>query len=208
MPPNVDRITNMSDTSITTWIQRVRSSDDIAAQRLWERYVHRLVEIARLRLGHVRAVADEEDVVVVAFEKFLRAVSQNRFPKLNDRHDLWQVLVLLTERAAVDQYRKLTANRRGGGKVEGDPIGSNDSECDGVRAIVDREPTPEFAVLAAEQYKQLLDTLDDDELRAIAVAKMEGMSNREISAQADLGLRSVERKLNLIRSIWMQEGLG
>ncbi len=198
----------MTDASVTTWIQRVRANDPVAAQHLWERYVQRLVQLARSKLGHIRTVADEEDVVVVAFEKFLRAVDQSRFPKLSDRNDLWQILVLLTEQTAVDQIRIQIAEKRGGGEVRGESAlwkrNNGSSSQVGMTAVEGREPTPEFAAIAAERYRELLDALEDDELRDITIAKMDGYSNQEIAEQFGIGLRSVERKLNRIRTIWLE----
>lgn len=53
----------------------------------------RLVRLAHRRLGTApRALADEEDVVLSAFDSFLRAVNKERFSQLEDRSDLWQVL--------------------------------------------------------------------------------------------------------------------
>ncbi len=68
------------------------------------------------------------------------------------------------------------------------------------------EPTPEFAAQVAEEYERLLNFLDDDQ-RAIAVAKLEGLTNPEIAVRFDRSLRTVERKLQLIRGIWEQSGL-
>ena len=198
----------MTDASVTTWIRRIHASDPVAAQHLWERYVQRLVQLARSKLGHIRTVADEEDVVVVAFEKFLRAVDQSRFPKLSDRNDLWQVLVLLTEQTAIDQIRSQLADKRGGGEVRGESAlwkrNAEPSSQVGMTLVEGREPTPEFATLAAERFRELLDALEDDELHNIAIAKMDGYSNHEIAERFDIGLRSVERKLNRIRTIWRE----
>jgi DNA-directed RNA polymerase specialized sigma24 family protein len=51
----------------------------------------------------------------------------------------------------------------------------------------------------------LLERLDS-ELRNVALRKVEGYSNEEIAAQLGCGLRTVERRLRLIRGIWEQEG--
>ncbi len=201
----------MPDTSITTWIEQLRGGDSTAAQHLWERYLGQLVRLARRKLaGTQRRVTDEEDVVVVAFEKFLRMAEGGGFPRLSDRNDLWQVLVLITEQVAVDQIRLHKAQKRGGGRVRGDSA-LEGSVTDGmapigINEIVGREPTPEFALLAAERYRQLLDALDDDLLREIAIAKMHGESNAQIAATHDLSVRSIERKLRLIRDIWTCQG--
>ena len=57
----------------------------------------------------------------------------------------------------------------------------------------------------AEEYGRLLDRLDSPELRTVAMRKVEGYGNDEIAAQLGCGLRTVERRLRLIRSIWEQE---
>ncbi len=169
-----------------------------------------LIVLARARLGRVRTVADEDDVVVIAFEKFLRAAKEGRFPKLDDRDDLWQVLVLLTDQVAIDEIRRHLAAKRGGGEIRGESalaagMGSNESVQLGMNGVPGREPTPEFAALAIERYRRLLDALKSDELRDVAIAKMDGHSNEEIAENLNLSLRSIERKLSLIRSIWLAE---
>jgi hypothetical protein len=76
--------------SVSRWLDRLRHNDERAAAQLWRRFLERLLAVARRRLaGAARRVADEEDVVVVAFERFLRGVRQGRFPRLTDRADLW-----------------------------------------------------------------------------------------------------------------------
>jgi DNA-directed RNA polymerase specialized sigma24 family protein len=47
--------------------------------------------------------------------------------------------------------------------------------------------------------------LGDADLQAIAVAKLEGYTNEEIATRTGSALRSVERKLKLIRDIWEKE---
>src|ERR1700751_1878035 len=89
--------------SVTLWLDGLRKGGSVAARKLWEGYFHRLVELARKRLGALpRAAADEEDVALSAFDSFCQGAAQGRFPRLNDRDDLWQVLFLLTQRKAID----------------------------------------------------------------------------------------------------------
>jgi DNA-directed RNA polymerase specialized sigma24 family protein len=70
-----------------------------------------------------------------------------------------------------------------------------------VEEIVGNEPTPEFAAQLAEQYEYLLGLLKEDQ-RSIALAKLEGLTNPQIAKLLNRPLRTVERKLQLIRSIW------
>jgi hypothetical protein len=77
--------------SVTRWIDLVGSPDraDQAAQKLWEHYFERLVQLARARLrsSPLRA-ADEEDVALSAFDSFCRGAAAGRFPDLAGRDDL------------------------------------------------------------------------------------------------------------------------
>ena len=53
--------------------------------------------------------------------------------------------------------------------------------------------------------RRLLEKLGDPQLRQVAVAKMEGFSNQEIAQRLDCALRTVERRLKLIRDEWKEE---
>jgi hypothetical protein len=104
--------------SVSEWLAQLKAGDSAAAQCLWEEYYWQLLERARHKLyGTPRRVADEEDVVLSAIDSFCRAAAQSRFPQLNDRHDLWQILVLITDRKACHLANYERRQRRGGGKV-------------------------------------------------------------------------------------------
>jgi DNA-directed RNA polymerase specialized sigma24 family protein len=189
--------------SVTVWIERLKAGDAAAAERLWEAYFRRLVSLARNKLrGALRAATDEEDVAVSAFASFCRAVEQGRFPRLDDRHDLWQLLVLLTGRKACGVFRRETAAKRGGGAVR--HVSALEEEAIVAEAI-GREPSPEFAAEVAEECRRLLDGLGAEELQAVALAKLEGYSNAEIAVRLGVVERTVERKLRVIRGLWESE---
>ena len=67
------------------------------------------------------------------------------------------------------------------------------------------EPTPEFAAEMVEAVDRLFDQLDDDELRQIALHKLEGCTNEEIAGKIGRALPTVERRLRLIRERWQGE---
>ena len=199
------------DASVTQWIDRLKAGDPDAAQRLWERYFRRLVGLARKKLRAVpRRAADEEDVALSAFDSFCRGAEKDRFPQLYDRLDLWQLLVLLTARKAFDLAQHERRQKRGGGAVLDEaalpcPAGSSAQHA-ALEQIEGPEPTPAFAAQVAEECLRLIERLDSPELRVVALRKVEGYDNEEIAAQLGCGLRTVERRLRLIRSIWEQEG--
>jgi DNA-directed RNA polymerase specialized sigma24 family protein len=95
-----------SEGSITHCIQLLKAGERAATQQLWERYFQRLVGLARAHLRDApRRVADEEDVALSAFESFYQRAERGQFPQLNDRDDLWQLLVIVTVREAIDATR-------------------------------------------------------------------------------------------------------
>jgi DNA-directed RNA polymerase specialized sigma24 family protein len=210
---NSSRQPSMTTTgSVTVWLRRLEAGDPAAAQRLWERYVERLVRLAGRKLSAaVRRVADGEDVVQSAVNSFFRGVARGRFPQLRDRNNLWALLVRITERKAFDVARHERRQKRSGGRVVTGvtPPGSADSSGaeSPIQQAIGREPTPEFAALVAEEYRRLLDRLRDGELRQIAIWKMEGYTNADIAVKIDCAGPTVERRLRLIRKTWDQEGV-
>ena len=197
----------MSDVPPTVLLDQLkRGPDPAAAQAMWRQYFDRLTALARRRLSdRVRRAADEEDVALSALDSFFRGVAGGRFPRLNDRDDLWQVLVVLTDRKAVDRVRRETAAKRGGGAVRGDSVFARpDDSALGGRAeqVADPGPSPEFAARFADECRRLLTQLGDPDLEQVALLKLEGYSNEEIAARIGRSLRSVQRKLDTIRAIW------
>ena len=196
--------------TITLLIDEVRAGKSVAASKLWQRYYEQLLRLARQKLRSApKRVSDEEDVVLVAFDAFLRGVEQGRFPKLEDRDDLWQILVMLTARKAANQLKHQQRRKRGAGDVRGESIFlSTDGEQQGLDQLAGIEPSPEFAGQVGEECRLLLDTLGNENLRAVAIAKMEGRTNSEIAQRMGVETRTIERKLRAIRELWTHAGLG
>jgi DNA-directed RNA polymerase specialized sigma24 family protein len=194
--------------SVTHWIGQLQAGDPVAAQKLWERYFRRLVSLARKKLRDApRRAADEEDVALSAFASFCRVAAQGQFPQLADRDNLWRLLVTITARKALHLRRDEGRQKRGGGEV------LNLSQMPGASGraetmfeqVLDREPTPAFAAQVAEETRRLLACLGDGQLRAIALAKLEGHTNEAIARQLGWARVTVQRKLRLIRDIWAKE---
>jgi ECF sigma factor len=83
-----------ANASVTFYLNLLKAGDQAAAEPLWERYFTQLVRRARLALGAApRGAADEEDIALSAFHSFCRGVEDGRFPRLDNRYDLWRVLL-------------------------------------------------------------------------------------------------------------------
>src|SRR6516165_1689248 len=104
--------------SITRWFDSLQAGDREAAQALWRRFASRLIGLARARLRAApRLAADEEDAVLSAFDSFCRGAEQGRFPQLEGRDQLWQLLVTITLRKVYDQVQQEQRHKRGKGTV-------------------------------------------------------------------------------------------
>jgi DNA-directed RNA polymerase specialized sigma24 family protein len=149
--------------SITQWLQAAEQGDEQAAQALWERYYTSLLRLARSRLGRRAGLAvDEQDVVLNAFDAFYRGFQSGRFPQINDRHDLWRLLITLTGRKAVDVVRREHRQKRGAGQViaEADLQPGKDRDArPNLADFIGSEPSPEFALMLAEDLQRRIDNL-------------------------------------------------
>jgi RNA polymerase sigma factor (sigma-70 family) len=199
----------MPDDLVTQWITQLAEGDEAAAQRIWSRYFDRLIRVARDKLRDARRrAADEEDVVLSAFNSFCRGLRAGRFPRLDDRHDLWKVLVTLTARKAVDQLRRERTQKRDEGKLRGESAfrlpSMSQEHVGGIGAVLGREPSPEFAAQMADECEALLDRLDDERLRQTALLKLEGYTTGEIAQAMDCAESTVDRRLARIRRKWVE----
>jgi DNA-directed RNA polymerase specialized sigma24 family protein len=193
--------------SVTVWMESLKAGDAAAAEKLWRRYFEDLVRLARARLRGVRkTVADEEDAALDAFDSFVRGTARGRYPQLDDRDDLWRLLVVITERKVLDQAQHERRQKRGGGKVVGLPgqDRAHHPDEDGA-CLAGTMPTPEFAALVADQCRNLLGLLRDDSLRQVALLRMEGYTNEEIASRLRCSLRTIARKIEIIRRTWVGE---
>jgi DNA-directed RNA polymerase specialized sigma24 family protein len=193
--------------SVSEWIEELRSGDTGAATRLWNRFHANLLKIARRRLtGASRRVADEEDLVAVAFESFFQRIQNGQFPDLRGRAELWALLVTITDRKAVNCVRRHMSVKRGSGKVLGES--TLGARCEhGREAVLARidggAPPPDRLASVSE----LLERLDDD-LRRIVFLKRDGFTNEEIAQRVNRSVATIERRLRLLRDEWTEELLG
>ena len=203
MPTDESRLDDTH--SVTRCIDQLKEQDPQAAGEIWQRYFQRLLPLARVRLRALpdRSV-DEEDILLSVFDRFFRAAQEDRFARLHDRDDLWQILLMLTERKVAEQFRRSQSQKRGAGRVataaDAGELGDGDA-----RQLADREPGPEFVASFNDQLSQALGRLDAEKTREVALLRMEGFENREIAERLGISLSSVERKLRLIREIWKDE---
>ena len=185
--------------SVSNWLHAFQAGDREAVRQLWKRYFNRMVGLARLKLGNSPCgAADEEDVALSAFDSFCQGVEQGEFSRLQDRDDLWRLLVMITVRKAVNLIHHEGRQKRGG-----DQVLETDDEV--LQGLLSREPSPAITAAMNEECLRLLDLLDDENLRKLVLLKLEGHTNTESAALLGRTRVTVQRMLSLIQQTWQQE---
>ena len=199
------------DDEVSEWIRRIKSGDDDAAQLIWNRYADEIVEVARRSLGDAsRRVSDEEDVAMLAMKSLLAGISSGRFPELDNREQLWRLLMVITTRKAAAVIEHDSRQKRGGGLVRGDSAvgfsleSSDPSLLAGFDRFPSEKPAPDLAALMADETHRLIASLPDATAQQIAVLKMEGHTHEEIADKLGCNVRTVERRLKQIRELWQR----
>ena len=189
-------------------LSRVRAGEDDATALLWEKYFQRLVRIAAKRLpANLRRSGDEEDIAISAFHSFIAGIRRDRYPDLSGPDNLWGLLITLTSRKANAHLRHQTRQKRGGGNVRGESVfidKRGQASRGGIGQVTGDAAAPDLRVELAEACDSLLNDLADDQLRQIAVMRMDGYLVDEIADKMELSKRAVERRLQLIRRTWAE----
>lgn len=196
----------MTADSMSRWISELKKGDGDAARQIWIRCFSQLIRHARDYLAAAPCrVSDEEDVVQNVFLSLCRGAEAGRFPKLNDRSDLWQILTMLTHQKVVDGIRCETRKKRGGGRVRTESVFLNQNGSQtGFAQIASEDLGPEYLVELSENLQHLLSRLGSESVRQVARYRLEGYSICEIAATLGITTRSVERKLRQIRAEWAE----
>ena len=192
------------DNEFSSWLLHLAEGDENVAQEIWNDYFGKMVRLARRKLeGIPSRDADEEDVALSAMNSFYLGMARHKFDHVHNRDDLWKLLVTITVRKATARRRSYFAQKRGGGRVRGESIfGHQEDEQGGLACVLGMEPTPELAASVAENCRQMLDQLQDETLRQIALWTLEGYRTEEVAGKLGCVRRTVERKLERIREVW------
>ncbi len=67
------------------------------------------------------------------------------------------------------------------------------------------EPSPELAAMVAEEYRRVRTRLGDDSLRLVLDLSLEGYDRAEIAQRMGRTIKTVGRKLDVIRTVWLEE---
>jgi RNA polymerase sigma-70 factor (ECF subfamily) len=183
-------------------LQAWRADDQEAARQLVDRYLDRLVALARRRLSQrLASRVDAEDVVQSVFRTFFHRAKEGKF-QIKDQDDLCKLLMRITVHKVLKQVEHHTAGKR-------DPhleTEQGNRSLERMHELLAKEPTPEAEVLFLDQLEHLMSELRPQE-RKILEMRMQGYSNEEIASELGIYDRKIRRVIERVRGLAEQAGL-
>lgn len=193
-------IKSVEDTgSVSNWLKELKIGDQNAVEAIWNRYYQRVVEFAiqKMRMNPDRAV-DGEDIAQLTMHRFCLNATSGNYPDLDDRQQLWDLLVVYTLNRIRKHLRECNRNKRSG-------MHRLVFEFKRSQAIEDLR-SPEAPTIMADMVQSWLDRLDREDpsgqLKQIAIWSMEDISGSEIARIMKKRKSAILQQIRLIRLLW------
>ena len=171
----------------------MQGGDEAAAERLWNSFFDRIVRHAKSRLVS-DAAYDEEDLAISIFVSLNSAAQAGRLKGVANRNDLWSLLIVMARDKMIDRLRHRNAQKRSRTQVE--------TELD---QMSDKGVGPFGSVAVRDECTHLVSLLEREDLKRIALLRLDGFTIQEIVDATGISKRSVIRKMHRIRAAWESE---
>lgn len=185
--------------SITQWLQRLHAGEADAAKEIWNRYYPRVVRLAALQLikSDDRSI-DEEDVAQSTFRTVYLAVMNGKYPDIEDRRDLWRLLLVSTLNRVRRHHRDSHTLKRSVNEL----VTQDQSRRRLIMEISGPDAQAEMADLIETLFRRLDQEDPTGELRQIALLKLEEHSASAIARRLKRRKNHVLQRIRLIRILW------
>ena len=161
-------------------------------------------EFAKHRLNDkTRRHYDEHDAANSAFFSLCSGLADGRLEAKN-RDALWGLLAIITSRKISAKWRYLNRQKRAGTRGDSGFLDLGDA---GINEIGGNHLAPDILAEVSESCDQLLAAIPDEAMKKIVLMKFQGSTNGEIAEELNCTRRTIERKLEKVRRIWVEAGL-
>lgn len=179
-------------------LARWREGDEGAATQLFERYVNRLVRLAKSRLSErMQRRVEPEDVVQSAYRSFFRKAGDEIYT-LEKSGDLWKLMAAITVSKVRGQVEFHTAQKRAVYTEES--VGGTDSVFQVSPLVVAEDPTPADAAQVIEELQNVMQKLDPLQRQILELA-LQNNDVEAISEKVERSARTVRRGLQKVREL-------
>ncbi len=171
-------------------LQLYIEGQDDAATAIFDRYVSRLIALARSRIGpKLKRRIDAEDVIQSAYRSFFVHAKDDQY-QLNKAGDLWRLLASITLHKLYGQIEKQTAAKRS----------INNEEPTDLAAVAATapEPSPAEVIAIVEELNSVTQNLPLEE-RLVFAARLQGQGIAEIGKAVEKSERTVRRLLARVK---------
>lgn len=176
--------------------------------RLFSHLFPRARNTARRRLAaHPLPNADEDDVAQSALKKLCLRLMNDELDRPASPDQLENLVKTMVGQKVIDYRRRERSKKRGGGhaRAGAESLGVDGAGRTDIEQVCDRAPSAADLAIVNEQKERFLRDLGDPVLRQITLWKLEDRSNVEIAGLLGTCVRTVERKLHIIRRMWWNE---
>ena len=174
-------------------LARAVDGDQWAVTCLWKSLYPKVRRAVAGRIASLPQLAgDTSDIASESLQTFFRKVEEGGLPELAEVNSLWGLLRAIAIRRVNDRRKWWNAAKRGGGAVV-------------LSFREDDQPQPGDAQLMVEFQDLvdcLLDSLPDEVGRAIVGLRLRGASLTDIAELTGMSVRSVQRRMRVIETIW------
>jgi RNA polymerase sigma-70 factor (ECF subfamily) len=198
-------LTTMREDETINLLADWRQGDERAADKLFERYVSRLIALVHSRLStKLRNRVDPEDVVQSVYRVFFCGASQQEFV-LERSGDLWRLLAAITIKKLLSKVEFHKAQKR---SYTNDVYLADDASQFFVPVeVVSHEPGPDESATMMEEVQAVLEALDPLQ-RQIMELRLQGHGVEEIATEINRSQRTVRRTLEQARKMMEERLLG
>jgi RNA polymerase sigma factor (sigma-70 family) len=180
----------------TELLRRWQAGDQSAATLLFRRYFARLHALVVTQLPErMAARLDADDVVQAVFGVFFSAAREGRYV-LERTGDLWRLLAAIAIGQVRHEHKRHSADKRSF-RREQLPLPLRDAVAEEDLWLAD-EPTPEEAVLLADEVQQLLKPLNPAQRRIVEL-RLQGFLIEEIAVAVGCSERTVRRGMEQVK---------
>src|SRR5262249_679829 len=179
-----------------------RQGNEDAARQIVERYIDRLLLLARRRISQPLPPRLHAQTLLQAVFRtfFVRGKDgQLTFPEQD-------VLCKLLVRLPLHKTLRQVAFHKAAKRDPGLETDQGEHHRERLMALLDGEPTPEATVAFVDQLEHFLSLLQPQE-RQILEMRLQGYSNDEIAKQLNVYDRKIRRVIEHIRAVAEKEGL-
>lgn len=182
------------DVPVEDLLARLKAGDQDAGAEIVNRYMRRLIGLARKKLdGKVLRKIDPEDVVQSVFRSYFVRQMADEF-KVADWDNLWSLLALITARKCAN-VRVRFARKGRNVHLEMDPSGDEDAPSWEALA---RDPTPDQAAVLTELVDGIMSRLPERDRQVVSLS-LEGKDSAQIAETIGRAERTVRRTLDNFR---------